>query len=428
MDSRVPASNRFAIGLVLRAVALGGLAYLVAALLTTTQLYATTLIVVATLLLVGTDFVRAIKRASAGELPRVADGIAGDAHDQARQVEHLQTLLDTVAAALLVVEPQGRIRFINRAAHTLFKGPAHQLRDLGEFDEAAVATLLSLAPGARQIVPFTDGRHLLCMAAQFSVPGRPSERLISFQRLAGELDAVEIKAWQDMTRVVAHEMMNSLTPIASLSESLEAQLRDRTRGDAGAALSDDVATSLEAIKRRSLGLMNFIERYRRVAELPLPAIQPVGIASLIAGIEKLVNTELQRQQVRLSTSVNPPDATFPADAELLEHAIINLLQNAADASERTENALVRLDCTLEPTRLSITVTDNGVGLPAHQHDRILLPFYSTKPDGSGIGLALVRHIALAHRGQLEIRANEPCGAVVSIILPVPSTARLNVSE
>lgn len=416
MDYRAPRSSDLALGLAARAIAIGGLAWLAAFLLTHTQLYATLAIVIAVLLLIGVDFLRAVKRSADGAVGIPVE-TSGN-HAQHQRVEYLQTLLDTVAAALIIVDSNGGIRRLNRAAHSLLQGTATQLRDIAEFDAAAVRTLLSLVPGARQIVQFTDGRHLLCTAAQFSAPGFAPERLISLQRVAGELDAVEVKAWQDMARVIAHEMMNSLTPIASLSESLETQLRDRP----SSTTSDDVAKSIDAIRRRSLGLMSFIERYRRVADLPPPAIQPICAAALLDDIQKLVNAEVERHNIRLLTKVTPPDATFPADAALLEHSILNLLQNALDATEDTADAEIALECTVDSSQIVITVTDNGLGLPQHERDRILLPFYSTKPEGSGIGLALVRQVALAHQGRLEIRSNEPRGAVVSIVLPVPESA------
>lgn len=417
MDSRAPRSSAFAVSLAAGAIAISGLAWLAAFLLTQTQYYATLAIVIAVLLLITVEFVRRIKRSADGSVGIQAES-SGD-HAQHRRVEYLQTLLDTVAAALVIVDSNGGIRRLNRAAHSLLQGTATQLHDIAEFDAATVSTLLSLVPGARQIVQFTDGRHLLCTAAQFSAPGYAPERLISLQRVAGELDAVEVKAWHDMARVIAHEMMNSLTPIASLSESLEAQLRDQTR--TSEARYDDVAQSIDAIRRRSLGLMSFIERYRRVADLPPPVIQPICAATLINDIQKLVNAEVERHNIRLLTRVTPPDATFPGDAALLEHSILNLLQNALDATEHTAGAEITLECTAEASQVVITVADNGLGLPLHERDRILLPFYSTKPDGSGIGLALVRQVALAHQGRLEIRNNQPRGAVVSIVLPTPST-------
>jgi len=414
MDSRAPRTGGLALGLTARAIATGGLAWLAAFLLTQTQFYATLAIVIALLLLIGFDFVRVVKRTA--DVP-ISDPIqSSGSHAQHRRVEYLQTLLDTVAAALIIVDANGGIRRLNRAAHSLLQGTATQLRDIAEFDAAAVRTLRSLVPGARQIVQFTDGRHLLCTAAQFSAPGHAPERLISLQRVAGELDAVEVKAWQDMARVIAHEMMNSLTPIASLSESIETQLRDQP----SATTSDDVAKSIDAIRRRSLGLMSFIERYRRVADLPPPTIRPIAAAALIENIGKLVNAEFERHNIRLLTQVTPADAVFPADAELLEHSILNLLQNALDATEHSVDAEITVECTVDASQVVITVADNGLGLPEHERDRLLLPFYSTKPDGSGIGLALVRQVALAHQGRLEIRSNEPRGAVVSIVLPMPA--------
>ncbi|WP_129642897.1 sensor histidine kinase [Peristeroidobacter agariperforans] len=414
MDSRATRSSGLAFGLAARAIAIGGLTWLAAFLLMRTQFYATLTIVIAVLLLISFEFVRAVKRSV--DAPAGVSTERSDSHAQHRRVEYLQTLLDTVAAALIIVDSNGGIRRLNRAAHSLLRGTATHLRDIAEFDAAAVQTLLSLVPGARQIVQFTDGRHLLCTAAQFSAPGSAPERLISLQRVAGELDAVEVKAWQDMARVIAHEMMNSLTPIASLSESLETQLRDQTT-----AGTSDVAKSIDAIRRRSLGLMSFIERYRRVADLPPPVIEPISAATLIDDIRKLVNAEAERHNIRLLTRVAPPDATFPADAALLEHSILNLLQNALEATEHTTDAKVMLECTVEASQVTITVTDNGLGLPQRERDRILLPFYSTKPEGSGIGLALVRQVALAHQGRLEIRSNEPRGAIVCIVLPMPSS-------
>ncbi len=143
--------------------------------------------------------------------------------------EYLQTLLDTVPAGLLVLEVDDTLALVNRAAHRLLGESAPRLADLPSLGSAAAAQLAALAPGAHRIVQFANGRRLLASAAQFATPGAPARRLVSLQRLAGDLDAVELKAWDDMARVLAHEMMNSLTPIASLSQSLDALLRDGGR-------------------------------------------------------------------------------------------------------------------------------------------------------------------------------------------------------
>jgi two-component system nitrogen regulation sensor histidine kinase NtrY len=263
--------------------------------------------------------------------------------------------------------------------------------------------------------------------SQFAAPGRPPQRLVAIQRIAGDLDAVELKAWQDMVQVLAHEMMNSLTPISSLSESLESLLRS----DAGArgvtssgpsAMADDVAGALEAIKRRSLGLMSFVERYRTVAELPSPNRQPVRMDRLLFGIERLIGPALRDKGVEFRTSVDPPELSADADPQLVEQAVINLLRNAADAVVGVESPRIEVTCEERDGQVMLAVCDNGTGVPEDRRDRIFVPFFTTKPGGSGIGLNLARHIALGHGGQLDVRARAPRGSVFTLTLPVTAPA------
>jgi len=144
------------------------------------------------------------------------------------------------------------------------------------------------------------------------------------QRLAGDLDAVELKAWDDMARVLAHEMLNSLTPIASLSESLDALLR---QGDRNA----DVAAALETIRRRSRGLMSFVERYRTVVDVPEPQRQKLPLRALLADMERLIRPTLAERGIQLTTRIEPPELTVLGDRDLLEQALINILRNATEA-------------------------------------------------------------------------------------------------
>ena len=145
--------------------------------------------------------------------------------ERLRQMEFLLGLLDTVSAALFVVAPDGKVTLVNRAARALAATAVADFQAIPSFGPAVVRSLLALGPGAREVMTLADGQRMLASAARFSAPGHDLHRLISLQRIAGELDAVELKAWQDMANVLAHEMMNSLTPIASLSESLEELLR-----------------------------------------------------------------------------------------------------------------------------------------------------------------------------------------------------------
>jgi len=219
--------------------------------------------------------------------------------------------------------------------------------------------------------------------------------------------------------VLAHEMMNSLTPIASLSESLESLLAREEIGDlrTRAPLSAEVAGSLEAIKRRSRGLMDFVERYRAFADLPLPRPERVSVAPFLQGIARLLESALTNRGIDLRTSVDPQDLTVDADPHLLEQAIINLIRNAADAVASQDPRRIRVSSRLQDGWAIFEVADSGCGIPESERDQVFIPFYTTKPGGSGIGLSLARKIALSHRGRLNVRANTPNGSVFVLELP-----------
>jgi two-component system nitrogen regulation sensor histidine kinase NtrY len=430
--------RHFQIAVLARAVLLAALIVIVLRLLLATQFYATALVVILCAALVVADLVRVVAHAdrstqrfleslSAGalEAPVAATGDAGQllsAFERARQHlqadrraqrqggDYLQTLLDTVPAALIVVNAEGALRMVNRTAHLLLGEAAPQLADLPSLGAATAGLLAVLPPGAQQIVRLANGRQLLASASQFTVPGESAQRLICLQRLAGDLDAVEHKAWDDMARVLAHEMMNSLTPIASLSESLDALLR-------AGGHTEEVADSLETIRRRSLGLMRFVERYRQVAELPEPLLQPLRVENVLAGVERLLAPALEQGRIGYASSVAPPDLTVRADADLLEQALINLLRNAAEAVHGQSAARVEVVCGLEPGLCFIEVADNGPGLTAAAREQLFVPFFTTKAGGSGIGLSLARRIALCHAGQITVRSNSPQGSVFRLSLP-----------
>jgi two-component system nitrogen regulation sensor histidine kinase NtrY len=425
MVSSLP--RHFQLAVLLRAVLLAALIVILIRLMTTTQFYATELVVVLIGLLVVADLVRVVAYADRQTQRFLESLTAGDpdhpppAYDRAWQSlqqgrrtqrqgsDYLQTLLDTVPAALIVIDADGALRMVNRAAYRLLGEPAPRLDQIAGLGSSAAGLLSVMTPGAQQIVRLNDGRQLLASASQFSVPGGTAQRLISLQRLAGDLDAVEHKAWDDMARVLAHEMMNSLTPIASLSESLDALLRAGGR-------TEEVAGALEAIRRRSQGLMRFVERYRKVAELPQPLLQKLPLKNVLEGVERLIAPALEQDHIGYVSKVSPSDLTVQGDADLLEQALINLLRNAAEAVRGQPGARIEVICGVEAGLCYIDVADNGPGLSAAAREQIFIPFFTTKEGGHGIGLSLARRIALCHGGQLAVRG-DPHGAVFRLSLP-----------
>jgi signal transduction histidine kinase len=257
---------------------------------------------------------------------------------------------------------------------------------------------------------------VLASVARFSAAGRQL-RVFSLQNIESELDGAELQAWQDLLRVLAHEMMNSLTPISSLAESVRALLNEALLAPPNSHLRD-VADAVDVIARRSSGLMSFVNHYRKMAELPPPSLEHLSAADLVRRIEQLMRPTLNTHGITYTSSVDPPDLAILADANLIEQALINLLHNAIDASSAIPHPKIDLRCRLREEHCIITVCDNGKGVDSAFLERIFIPFFTTKPGGSGIGLSLARQIAHAHQGQLDASANEPVGAIFTLSIPM----------
>jgi two-component system nitrogen regulation sensor histidine kinase NtrY len=341
----------------------------------------------------------------------VSTALRAQFRDQARQLDQMAALLDTVTVALIAVAPNGNITFANRAARLLAGEDVGRLVDIRALGPELAGALLALPPGSRQIIAIADGSSVLAWSGTFTVPGSATQKLISLQTVVGELDAVQLRAWQAMTRVLSHEMMNSLTPISSLSESLPGLLRSRGNTD------QDVAKAVETIGRRSQHLMNFVERYRRIAALPEPDPRNVALAAFINDIDGLMRPVFDARGIAYTSSVSPPHFTIYVDTELLSQAVINLLHNAADAVTNTERPAINLSCGQIGNDAVFSVSDNGPGVPADLLEEIFVPFFTTKSGGSGIGLTLVRQIVQAHGGQIEVAPRSTGGTTFRMIVP-----------
>lgn len=349
-------------------------------------------------------------KAADAAMARAVARLAAVRADRQGRIDHLEALADNVAAALLVIGENGQVVTANRAARQNLGASPGSLAAIPTLPPLTATRIRTLPAGAREIVRLVDGRAMLAQAASFTAGGR-SFTLVSLQSVAGELDAVELKAWQDLARVLAHEIMNSLTPICSLSESLSLQAR------AARPSLEAMAADLDVIARRSAGLMHFVERYRRLTDLPPPEPGPVLVAELVAGLDRLIGPLMAEAGVDYKSSYAPRRLQFEADPELLEQALINLLKNALEAVHGRPAAAVRLGCGLDDGQVAFTIEDNGPGLPQDDPETAFVPFFSTKEGGSGVGLTLARQIALAHGGRLEHRPRTGGGAVFRLLLP-----------
>ena len=248
-----------------------------------------------------------------------------------------------------------------------------------------------------------EQEQLSVSATEIILQGR-SVKLISLQNIQPQLQKKEIESWQNLTRVLRHEIMNSITPIASLTTTLRTILEEDLKPQDQEFLMDeetmgDLKDGLGTIESRSKGLISFIDAYRDYTSIPLPDPEEVEVASMIHKIQTLLKPNLKSSDIRINSHIMPENLIIHADPKLLEQVLINLLKNAIEASPKGSEIHVYAGKN-DKDRPQIIVEDHGSGIIREALDKIFIPFYTTKKTGSGIGLSLSRQIMQLHHGTL----------------------------
>ena len=226
--------------------------------------------------------------------------------------------------------------------------------------------------------------------------------IISFQNIKDEIEQKEIEAWNRLIGVISHEILNSITPISSLSDTVNSMVSNKdflAKEDL-----DDLKPAIQTIKRRSEGLLDFVKDYRLIAELPTPELESHSIGSILQHIKILMQPFATAKSVKLVVGQTSSKITINVDLKLVEQALINLVTNSIHALDNIENPLIEIDYRLQQNKLYIDVSDNGKGIDADLIEKIFVPFFTTRKNGSGIGLTITRNIMKMHYGSLEVNS------------------------
>jgi nitrogen fixation/metabolism regulation signal transduction histidine kinase len=337
-------------------------------------------------------------------------------------LRHQRALVEHIPVPLLTVHADDSLTLQNNAARRLF-GAAHVTRvgDLRQFGASFARAVDEAIPGDRELVRFSvDGveYHLTLATTEVIIEGE-RERLISLQDIQSELDATQAEAWQDLVRVLTHEIMNSITPVTSLARTAS-DLVDDVVKETGpdSPIADelgDVQHAVATVARRSDSLMQFIDSYRQITRLAPPEKKRVALAELFETITRLAAAEWQDERVSLSTEVDPSGLYVYADRDLLEPVLLNLLRNAWQATQGLDDPTIRLVGRLNRRgNTVIEIIDNGPGVPEEIANKIFVPFFTTREGGSGVGLALARQVMIAHGGFIRLGHGQDAGATFSL--------------
>jgi two-component system, NtrC family, nitrogen regulation sensor histidine kinase NtrY len=323
--------------------------------------------------------------------------------------QYLNTVVQQVRTGILSFDADGRIQLINMNAKKFLDSQSikniHELRDV---NPKLHQTLMSVEPGKGSLYKGANELHLTIQATELRIRGN-DVKLLTLQNIQPELQKQELEAWQNLTRVLRHEIMNSITPISSLTSTLKDILEyDLTQKENHFELkqegAEDLKEGLSTIENRSKGLIKFIDAYREYTSLPNPKIKTVRLKDLIEKVSMLMRQEIKKKSITFHHECSSEYLTIQADEEMIEQVLINLVKNAAEAVAGTANPHIELTGKYDGNFIKIEVTDNGPGIIPEAIEHIFVPFYTTKKSGSGIGLSLSRQIMQLHNGTLTVES------------------------
>ncbi|MBR5204413.1 MAG: ATP-binding protein [Bacteroidaceae bacterium] len=324
--------------------------------------------------------------------------------EREERYKYFETLLDTVDTCMLIADKEGNVLWMNRAGVQELCGHAiHRLEELKTLNADFPEVLQSLQPGEVKVVRIYREELMQNMAVTVTdySNNRTDLRLVNLKNIRSVLEENEMEAWQKLVRVLTHEIMNSITPIISLSDTLcERALLQ------GMEEESTMFQGMKTIHRRSKGLLNFVENYRKLSRLSSPILAPVSVGDWLGDIKKLFPSS---GHVRYTYKVENENLMLMVDRSQMEQVLINLLKNAGEACAEQAHPEVVVETAYQPEKhiFQLTVKDNGCGILPEVLDKIFIPFFTTKHAGSGIGLSLCKQIMTLHGG--SIRASSEIG-------------------
>jgi two-component system nitrogen regulation sensor histidine kinase NtrY len=333
--------------------------------------------------------------------------------EKEEDLHYLQTVVDHIPVGLLALDPGGKVVLVNPVAKKLL-GIARlrylsELQDNNQLSEA----LTTLQAGEKTVVVasrFDEKVHLSLLATRLRRRGE-MVKLVTLQDISSELAEREMEAWQQLVRVLTHEIMNSVTPIASLSSTISSMLqdigtRDRAEPDSikiSTETLNDMQSAAGAVEKRGEGLIHFVEAYQNLSRIRTPDFTIVPVIELFKQMRQLILSRDDSKDTHVIMDVNPDGLEVTADPDLIEQVLLNLSINALQALQGQNDGIITLNGRLKKGGgVMIQVMDNGPGIQGEALDRLFVPFFTTRRDGTGIGLSLSRQIMRMHNGDITV--------------------------
>ena len=333
------------------------------------------------------------------------------------QFQYFQTLVERVETGLIGFDQEGKTIFMNKALQlALHKSFFPGFASVEKYDPILYQLLQDMQVGEQKLYKKEIAQQTIQLSirkTQVKVKDQLFS-IFSFQNIHAELQAQEIRSWQKLIRILTHEIMNSVSPVVSLADSTNDLLA--TEAPIEGEVRQEVRAAVNAIQKRSEGLMKFTETYRRLTKIPEPKLSEVDAVELMDRILLLMHPVMKEKGIGMNKAYQAKEIIFSGDVDQLEQAFINLIKNAIEAVEEAPVKEITVGIERRDARVHFRFADSGPGIPKEMQEQIFVPFFTTKKEGSGIGLSLCRQIVYQHGGSLSVYSPEEGGTIFTAVI------------
>ncbi|MBD3630907.1 ATP-binding protein [Cyclobacterium sp.] len=335
--------------------------------------------------------------------------------------QYFRTVFQHLSIGLITFEADGSVQILNTAAKRMLNiDKLNHIGEIARVNKELHHAIENLRTGGSELIKIAhpDGIMQLSVYAIELVLRDVKFKLVSLQNIQSELEEKEMEAWQNLIRVLTHEIMNSIAPISSLAATISTDIKHKIDENEAVEESDleDYQMGISTIEKRSEGLINFVSDFRSLAHIPVPKFTAIKIRDLFDQIDILLQNQLETFQVALHKDITPEDLLLFADCSQIEQVLINLTQNSIHAVENEPEKNIYLRAFIDDNgKIIIEIEDSGKGIEEEALNKIFIPFFTTKKKGSGIGLSLSKQIMRRHKGNIQVRSTLGKGTVFKLI-------------
>lgn len=344
-----------------------------------------------------------------------------DQAEKEANYQYFRSVFKHLSIGLITFGENGEIQIMNTSAKRILN--VDELKNVNQIENLNKELFLaikSLRTGGSELIKIAhpDGIMQLSVYVIELLMRGEKFKLVSLQNIQSELEEKEMEAWQNLVKILTHEIMNSIAPISSLAGTLKGELENQLEKNEGLNPSDleDYLMGITTIEKRSEGLISFVSDFRSLAHIPAPKFSSIRISNLFEQLETLLHHQIQAGEIHLIKEIDPEELILFGDQTQIEQVMINLTQNAIQAVEDSDEKIIRLRAFIdEAGKIIIEVCDTGKGIEEEALGKIFIPFFTTKKKGSGIGLSLSKQIMRRHKGNIQVRSTIGEGTVFKLI-------------